>query len=114
MVATKRTDPIGSMMEMITKKLALMRIEQMDRVTLMPLTRVKEFKAGSVEVEKDGKQLSLEPFQSVILASGMRSASGPDEKTANAVPKIEIIGDAREVQDIFRAIHAGYELAIKY
>jgi len=113
-VATKRTDPIGSMMEMITKKLALMRIEQMDRVTLMPLTGVKEFKAGSVEVETDGKLLSLEPFQSVILASGMRSASEPDEKTANAAPIMEIIGDAGEVQDIYSAVHAGYNLALKY
>jgi len=27
---------------------------------------------------------------------------------------IEVIGDAHEVQDIFTAIHAGYELAKKY
>ncbi|MBW2114972.1 MAG: FAD-dependent oxidoreductase, partial [Deltaproteobacteria bacterium] len=68
-IATKRTDPIGSMMEMITKKLALMRIDQMDKVNLMPHTTLKEFKAESVEVEKDGERLSLEPFQTVILAS---------------------------------------------
>ncbi len=113
-VATKRTDPIGSMMEMITKKLALMRIDQMSRVTLMPHTTVKEFKADSVEVEKDGEMLSLKPFQSVILASGMRSAAGPDEEIVNAVSKMEVIGDAREVQDIFSAVHAGYNLALKY
>ncbi|MEA2038344.1 MAG: FAD-dependent oxidoreductase [Thermodesulfobacteriota bacterium] len=112
-VATKRTDPIGSMMEMITKKLALMRINQMDKVTLMPHTTVKEFKPESVEVEKDGERMSLKPFQSVILASGMRSAAGPDEEIIDAVPKIEVIGDAREVQDIFSAVHAGYNLALK-
>lgn len=113
-VATKRTDPIGSMMEMITRKLALMRIEQMGNVSFMPHTTVKEFKGDGVEVEKDGERLSLELFQSVILASGMRSASGPDEKVTNAVPKVEIIGDASEVQDIFSAVHAGYHLALKY
>ncbi len=113
-VATKRTDPIGSMMEMITKKLALMRIGQMDKVTLMPHTTVKEFKAESVEVEKDGERLSLEPFQSVILASGMRSAAEPDEGVANAVSMMEIIGDARDVRDIFSAVHEGYNLALKY
>jgi 2,4-dienoyl-CoA reductase-like NADH-dependent reductase (Old Yellow Enzyme family)/thioredoxin reductase len=113
-VATKRTDPIGSMMEMITKKLALMRIDQMDKVTLMPHTTVKEFKADSVEVEKDGEMLSLKPFQSVILASGMRSAAGPDEDIVNAVTRMEVIGDAREVHDIFSAVHAGYDLALKY
>lgn len=113
-VATKRTDPIGSMMEMITKKLALMRIDQMEKVTLMPHTTVKEFKPDSVQIEQDGKPLSLEPFQTVILASGMLSAAGPDEEIAAAAPKMEIIGDAMEVQDIFTAVHAGYNLALHY
>ncbi len=113
-LATKRTDPIGSMMEMITKKLALMRIGQMENVTLMPHTTVKAFKTDRVEVEKDGEGLTLQPFQTVILASGMLSAPGPDGDMVNRVPKVEIIGDAREVQDIFRAVHAGYDLALKY
>jgi 2,4-dienoyl-CoA reductase-like NADH-dependent reductase (Old Yellow Enzyme family)/thioredoxin reductase len=113
-VATKRTDPIGSMMEMITKKLALMRIDQMEKVNLMPHTTVKDFTADGVQVEQDGKLLSLEPFQTVILASGMVSAAGPDQEIINAVPKVEIIGDATEVQDIFAAVHAGYHLALNY
>jgi 2,4-dienoyl-CoA reductase-like NADH-dependent reductase (Old Yellow Enzyme family)/thioredoxin reductase len=113
-VATKRTDPIGSMMEMITKKLALMRIDQMDKVTLMPHTTVKEFLVQSVDIEQDGVRMSLEPFQSVILASGMRSAAGPDDELMNAVSMMEVIGDAREAQDIFSAVHAGYNLALKY
>jgi hypothetical protein len=101
-------------MEMITKKLALMRIGQMEKVTLMPHTTVKEFKSDSVQIEQDGKPLSLEPFQTVILASGMLSAAGPDEEITNAVPNVEIIGDAMEVQDIFTAVHAGYNLALHY
>jgi hypothetical protein len=86
----------------------------MEKVTLMPHTTVKEFKSDSVQVEKDGEPLSLEPFQTVILASGMLSAAGPDEEITNAVPKMEIIGDAMEVQDIFTAVHAGYNLALNY
>ncbi len=113
-VATKRTDPIGSMMEMITRTLTLKRIEQMDSVTLMPHTTVKAFKEKSVEIEKDGKKMSLEPFQSIILAFGMQSASGPDEQITSTVSKMEVIGDARDVQDIFSALHAGYNLALKY
>jgi pyruvate/2-oxoglutarate dehydrogenase complex dihydrolipoamide dehydrogenase (E3) component len=113
-VATKRTDPIGSMMEMVTKKLALMRIEQMEKVNLMPHTTVKAFTADGVQVEQDGKLRSLKPFQTVILASGMVSAAGPDQEITNAVPKVEIIGDAMDVQDIFSAVHAGYHLALNY
>ena len=113
-VATKRTDPIGSMMEMITRKLTLMRIEQMSNVTLMPHTTVKAFSANGVEVDQDGENKRLAPFQTVILASGMHTAPGPDEDIKMAVPKLEIIGDATEVQDIFSAVHAGYELAQRY
>jgi len=113
-VTTKRTDPIGSMMEMITKKLAMMRIDKLSNVTLMPHTTVKEFKTDGVSVEQDGEQLTLEPFQTVILSSGMLPASGPDESIRKSVANIEVIGDADNVRDIFSAIHAGYELAVKY
>ncbi|MBW2363797.1 MAG: FAD-dependent oxidoreductase [Deltaproteobacteria bacterium] len=112
--ATKRTDPIGSMMEMITKKLTLMRIDSMKNVTLMPHTTVKSIGAERVEVEKDGQKIAMEPFGTVILASGMLSAPGPDPEIQNLVSTIEIIGDAETVTDIYSAIHAGYALAVKY
>jgi 2,4-dienoyl-CoA reductase-like NADH-dependent reductase (Old Yellow Enzyme family)/NADPH-dependent 2,4-dienoyl-CoA reductase/sulfur reductase-like enzyme len=113
-VATKRTDPIGSMMEMITKKLAMMRIDKLSNVTLMPHTTVKEFKIDSVTIEQDGEQLTLEPFQTVILSSGMLPALSPNENIQNSAANIEVIGDAKQVQDIFSAVHAGYELSKKY
>ena len=113
-VATKRTDPIGSMMEMITRKLSLMRIGQMETVTLMPHTAVKSFAPDGVVVEQDGEEKKLAPFQTVILASGMRPCPGPQDEIRQMVEKMEIIGDAGEVQDIFTAVHAGYELALKY
>jgi 2,4-dienoyl-CoA reductase-like NADH-dependent reductase (Old Yellow Enzyme family)/thioredoxin reductase len=113
-VATKRTDPIGSMMEMITKKLTLMRIDQLPNVTLMPHTTVMSFGKDGVKVEKDGQEIFLEPFQTVILASGMLPAPGPDANIREAVPNLEIIGDADQVMDIFTAVHGGYEIAWKY
>jgi 2,4-dienoyl-CoA reductase-like NADH-dependent reductase (Old Yellow Enzyme family) len=70
--------------------------------------------ADGVKVEQDGEKKSLVPFQTVILASGMRTAPGPGEDIQKAVPKLEIIGDANEVQDIFSAVHAGYEMAQRY
>jgi len=113
-VATKRTDPIGSMMEMITKNLALKRVGEMENVVLMPHTTVKAFFEGGVDVEQDGVRMSLEPFQSVIAASGMIPAPGPDEETRKPAADTEVIGDAREVQDIFSAMAAGYALAARY
>jgi len=112
--ATKRTDPIGSMMEMITKKLTLMRIDQIDNVTLMPHTAVKTLRADKAIVEKEGQPLALEPFQTVVLCSGMLSMPEPDEELGKHVNATEIIGDAAQVLDIYSAIHAGYDLAVKY
>jgi len=113
-VATKRTDPIGSMMEMITRKLTLMRIERMPNVTLMPHTAVMAFETDSVSMEKDGAALEVDPFDTVILASGMLPAPGPDADVQQAAPAVEIIGDAEKVMDIYSAVHAGYALALKY
>ncbi len=113
-VATKRTDPIGGMMEMITKNLALKRIGEMKNVILMPHTTVKSFKDKSVDIEQDGVRMSLEPFDTVILASGMLSAPMPDEEIRKSVAGIEVIGDAKDVRDIFCATQAGYQLATKY
>ena len=113
-VATKRTDPIGSMMEMITKNLTLKRIGEMENVILMPHTTVRAFLEKSVDIEQDGVRVSLEPFQTVILASGMIPAPEPDEEIRKSASRTEIIGDAREVQDIFSAMRAGYELAARY
>ncbi|MBW1849480.1 MAG: FAD-dependent oxidoreductase [Deltaproteobacteria bacterium] len=113
-VAIEIIDQLGGTMEMITKKLTLMRIDQLEKVTLMSQTAVKEFKADGVEMEKDGESLSLEPFQSVILASGMLSAPEPDDEIKKVIANIEIIGDASNVQDTFTAVRLGYELACKY
>ncbi|MBW1963557.1 MAG: FAD-dependent oxidoreductase, partial [Deltaproteobacteria bacterium] len=113
-VAVEIVDQLGGAMEGITKKLALMRIEQLEKVILIPQTAVKAFKADCVELEKDGEILALEPFQSVILASGMLSAPEPDDAIKKAIANIEIIGDAHNVQDTFTAVRAGYELACKY
>jgi 2,4-dienoyl-CoA reductase-like NADH-dependent reductase (Old Yellow Enzyme family)/thioredoxin reductase len=113
-VTTKRTDPIGGMMEMITKNLALMRIGQIPKVTLMPHTTVQAFLPQTVDIEQDGVRMSLEPFQTVILSSGTVPAPGPDEEIKEIVPKVEIIGDAKKPQDIFTAVQAGYTIAQSY
>ena len=113
-LATKRTDPIGSMMEMITRKLTLMRIEKMANVTLMPRTTVKAFLPDSVNIESDGTGMSLEPFQTIILATGMAPRAEPGTEIRRCVAEVETIGDAREVLDIFTAVRAGYQVALNH
>jgi NADPH-dependent 2,4-dienoyl-CoA reductase/sulfur reductase-like enzyme len=112
--ATKRTDPLGSNMEMITRNLALKRISEMSNVTLMPRTTVKAFHDDSVEMEQDGAPKSVDAFQTVILASGLLPSPGPGEEIRSMVPDMEVIGDASEVRDIFTAVHEGYRVAAAY
>jgi hypothetical protein len=91
-----------------------MRIDQMENVTLMPHTAVKTLSADKATVEKEGEPLSLEAFQTIILCSGMLSMPGPGEELDKHVGTTEVIGDAAQVLDIYTAIHAGYDLAVKY
>ena len=90
----------SSMMEMITKKLTLMRIDGMKKVTLMPHTTVNAFEADRVVVETDGETMALNPFETVILASGMLSEPGPEPAIQQAAITVEVIGDAEKVMDI--------------
>jgi 2,4-dienoyl-CoA reductase-like NADH-dependent reductase (Old Yellow Enzyme family)/thioredoxin reductase len=113
-VATKRTDPIGAAMEGIALKLTLKQLGELPNVHLMPHTPVLRFGADAVTVVQDEVEKQLEPFQTVILASGMRSADGPNEVAEAKVPAVEIIGDALQVQDVFAAVRQGYELAWRY
>jgi len=113
-VATKRTDPLGSHMEMITRNLTLKRISGMPKVTLMPRTTVKGFYDGYVDLEQDRTPMSVEPFQTVIAASGLLPSSGPDEAIRRLVADVEVIGDASDIRDIFTAVHEGYRVAEQY
>ena len=113
-VATKRTDPIGGMMEMVTRNLTLKRIGKMANVVLMPHTTVNAFREQSVDIEKDGVGMSLQPFETVVVATGMVSAPEPGKSIRGLVSQLETIGDAREVQDVCCATRAGYELAATY
>jgi hypothetical protein len=86
----------------------------MENVRIMPHTTVKAFLDKRVDMEQDGVALSVEPFQTVILSSGMLPAPGPAEEIYSLVPKVQVIGDAAEVRDIFSAVHSGYQLAVAY
>jgi hypothetical protein len=90
-----------------------MHIDQMDNVTLMPHTTVKSLKPTRCG-RKGWRTLTLDPFDTVIFASGMLSAAAPEPAIEQAVANVEVIGDANKVLDIYTAVHEGYALALKY
>jgi 2,4-dienoyl-CoA reductase-like NADH-dependent reductase (Old Yellow Enzyme family)/thioredoxin reductase len=113
-VATKRTDTLGSYMEPISKKLCLTRIENMPNVTLMPRTTILEFTNGHVRVQTPDKEIELPSFDTVILCTGMLPQGEPFGETVAKGQEHEVVGDACEVKDIYSAVRAGYELAMKH
>jgi len=113
-VATKRTDTLGSFMEPVSKKLCLARIEKMPNVTLMPMTTVMEFNPQGVRVQTTGEEATLPVFDTVILCAGMLPGGEPPREVAEKAKRAEVVGDALQVKDIYSAVHAGYELALEY
>jgi 2,4-dienoyl-CoA reductase-like NADH-dependent reductase (Old Yellow Enzyme family)/thioredoxin reductase len=113
-VATKRTDTLGSFMEPVSKKLCLTRISKMSNVTLLPLTTVLEFTNDLVRIRNKDQETGLPLFDTVILCAGMLPQSEAPREVAGKVGQIEVVGDAYEARDIYSAVHAGYELAMKH
>jgi len=113
-VATKRTDTIANDMEPITRNMILKALNSRGNVKLMPNTTVKRFTDQGVEVVSQGKELLLEPFDTVILTAGMKPNDSLYQEIKGEFKHIELIGDAREPQSIFAATQAGYEVGTKY
>jgi pyruvate/2-oxoglutarate dehydrogenase complex dihydrolipoamide dehydrogenase (E3) component len=109
--ATKRSDPVGAEMEMVTRKLILMRLDKMENVKISPHTTVKEFSEDSVIVEIDGKTENWEKFDTVILASGLLPGEKPSEEIYSMVKNVVLLGDCDHVSDIYEAVHSAYEMA---
>jgi cation diffusion facilitator CzcD-associated flavoprotein CzcO len=76
--ATKRTDPIGSMMEMITKKLTLMRIGKLpQRHSHAPHHRQVLWKRQASGWKKTGKRLPLRRLRLSFWRRGCFPRPGP-------------------------------------
>ncbi len=113
-VATKRSDDLGSFMEPISRKLALARISKDPGISLMPLTSVLELGRDGTRVNSNGEEKRLPPFDAVVICAGTNPRGAPPREIASMVSRIVVIGDAWETADIFSAVKAGYETAMKY
>ncbi len=111
-VITKRTDTIANDMEMITKKLMFKRLEGKDNVKIMPNTYVLSFEKNRVYCKVEGKSVYLEPFDTVIIASGMKPKNRLAEELKNKSVDLYVIGDAEKPADIYNATQRGYNLAV--
>ena len=68
---------------------------------------------GSIEVVQDGGHTILGPFDSVVLAGGMRPVNGLLTELQGLVDNLQGVGDARGVRTALEALEEGYEAGLK-
>jgi len=112
-VITKRTDTIANDMEMITKKLMLKRLEQKDNLLISPNTTLTEFAADTVKYQKEGAAGEWQPFDTVIIASGMEPENDLYQQLQAAGKSVAVVGDAETPEDIYAATQKGYLAAVE-
>lgn len=68
-----------------------------NHVELYPNAKISEFYSDGVScILKDGSQLSLRGFDTVVLAMGTRSKEDLSEELSKFIPQIFVIGEARK------------------
>jgi len=68
---------------------------------------------GSVKVVQDGAQKILGPFDSVVLAGGMRPVNNLVAELEGLVENLQAVGDAKGVRTALEALEEGYEAGLK-
>ena len=85
-------------------------IRNMDNVTALTNTMVKEISANGVEVEaKDGEKSMIEA-DTVIYSVGYRSDASLYEQFARSGLEVYNIGDSDNVSHVYNAVHTAYKL----
>ncbi|NOZ63155.1 MAG: FAD-dependent oxidoreductase [Calditrichaeota bacterium] len=101
-------------MEPITRKVLLMKLAKMKNVTLYTNTLVKGFADDAAIISRNGEEKQLAPFDTVIIAAGMKPMTDLAEKLQSCCNgEVYAIGDAHEVGDIKSAFTEGMELINK-
>ncbi|WP_458701285.1 FAD-dependent oxidoreductase [Sulfurospirillum sp. 1307] len=110
---TKRGEEVGNDMEPITKKLMMMRLEK-STINIMTKTSILAFEKDKVLYEKDGIQNQMKSFDTVIVATGLEKENSVEEFLKSIGKNFSVIGDAKEVANIYEATKSGYEEAMKF
>ncbi len=101
-------DDIARDMEMITRKLNLMKLQK-NNVKVFTGTKVTSIEGSTVYAENvaDKKQITFENIDIIVLATGMQSLRSLGEDLKDDL-KVHFVGDANQVGDAVTAIQSAY------
>jgi len=106
-VACRRSESIGADMDPISRKMLLHRIGEHPNLRLMPGTTLVAFRDDGVEAIHNGEAVVLEPFDTVVLCSGMEPENTLVEALEGFEGEIIVVGDAGEPSSIEHAFREG-------
>ncbi len=95
-------------MEMISRKLLMQRIANMD-VSILTETEVQEISGKTILFRKDGKETTLDNVDLLVIATGTQSVNDLEAPLRAAELRVLTAGDMIRPAKIYEAIHTGYE-----
>lgn len=105
-------EDIARDMEMITRKLNLMKLQKakVDIYTNAKVTKIDDDKIYLIQTNGTDKELSLESIDVFVVTAGMRPNRELIEDIQNKIPYY-VIGDADKIGDAVSAVQSGYFIA---
>ncbi len=101
-------------LEELPEDFTLARLKNMKNVRILTGTRLEEFAEEGVIVSRNSKKENLGKFDTVVTSIGTKPNRDLYDKIKEKFEKVEIIGDANAVADIYEATHQAYSLIEKY
>jgi 2,4-dienoyl-CoA reductase-like NADH-dependent reductase (Old Yellow Enzyme family)/thioredoxin reductase len=78
---------------------------------VVPSARAVRYDGGDLYYKKEGAELKIEQIDTVILSVGPHGTDEFDDVRSLPSPRVKIIGDAEQPDDMVKAIRQGYEAA---
>lgn len=102
-------EDIARDMEMITRKLTMMRLQDKP-IEILTQTKIKSYDDGKAIIEDQNGEREIGPFDSLVVAAGTRPNNKLAEELKQKGLDFEMIGDLRALNQIMGAVRDAREL----
>ncbi len=92
----------------------LARLGNSAKAKIITGAKLERFSSDGAIISKDGKEENLGKFDLIVTSIGTKSNKSLYDDIKDKFDKVEIIGDANKVADIYDATHQAYDLVAKY
>ena len=101
-------------LEELPEDFTLTRLKGNPKAKIITGARLERFTSDGAIISKDDKEENLGKFDLVVTSIGTKPNRSLYEEIKDKFDKVEIIGDANKVADIYEATYQAYDLVAKY